>query len=271
MTIEITLGCSDADEVIDLIVWQQCAVIASVKVIIIRFYHKNLSETITFINDDWLTLKESTLFEIMRSYASFGNFVCNAQLIFSCSELLFLMVKNLQTALQSNSITNSTEILFYRPFPQGTKCLFLNVSTTSYIVLYIFQMIQCITTSIGNVGMDVFFFLLAIHVCAQLEILSQEIHNIKGDNFTVSNQIATLSQRHQYLLSKAADLEETFNLIIMLQLAINIGAISLFGTYYYKHFIVHIIGNFISIFKTPYNVFEYTQKRGLINQNFSCF
>lgn len=223
---------------IDLLVFIQCTTLGTLKVILIRFYRKNVSQIISLANNDWSTIKEPSLLNIMKIYASNGNFVYKAELIFIFTELLLLFVGSLPLNYQNNSIVNSTEILIDRPLPQGTKCLFVNLSTTMYILIYILQMIQFISTCIGNIGIDVFFFLLVMHLCGQLEILCEKICNIREENFIpIKSQIVILIERHKNLLRKAVDLEETYSLIIMLQLAVNVSSLSLLGIYNYFPFI----------------------------------
>ena len=233
VSIEITLGCSNPEEVIDFIELQKFGTISALKVILVRFYRKNVARIISSANEDWSLIKNQKLVKIMRSYARTGNFVFYAQVI-SISTVVSLQVLGnlpfLTPGVQNNS-TNNSDLLFERMLPQRTKCLFKNVSTRFYILVYILQSIQLISTSFGNVGIDVFFFSLAMHVCGQLQILYQEMSDFEGgDDFKVNKlRIVSLTKRHQHLLDEAQSLEETFSSIVMLQLAINITGISLFG------------------------------------------
>lgn len=236
VTIEITLGCCNPEEVIDFIELQKFGTIAALKVILVRYYRDNIARIITTMNDDWFVTRKEELIKIMRSYARTGNIVFYAQGISTSTVIFFQVVGNLPfftPGVKLNTTNGTEEIIFERMLPQRTKCLFMNVSSTSYALVYFLQSIQLICTGLGNVGTDIFFFSLAMHVSGQLEILKQELAEFQGLNNLNENKlrIVTLSKRHQKLLDDVQSLERTFNLIILVQLAINITGISLFGEY----------------------------------------
>lgn len=228
---ELSLHCSNEDEVVDLLLYLQSGTIATIKIIFIRYYKKNVLRIISTVNEDWTMMKDLSFVDIMKSYASYGNFIYKAQLIVMVSEISVLAISGLPMSFQNYSTDNANQSIVHRSLPHGTKCVFVNLSNTMYIFIYIFQVIQCITTGLGNVGTDVFFFLLAMHICGQYDILCENICNIGGsrDYHSLRRRIINFSQKHQHLLKTTADLEETFCLIIMFQVVINISGLSLLG------------------------------------------
>lgn len=220
---------------IDFIELQKFGTIAAFKVLLVRFYRKNIAKIINEMNNDWLVTRKENLIDIMKSYAHTGNVVFYAQGISTSIVIFFQVVGNLPiftSDMQVKFLNDSEEIVIYeRMLPQRTKCLFRNISTTSYVLVYSLQSIQLICTALGNVGTDVFFFSLAMHVSGQLEILKQELEDFEGTDNSIANKlrIVTLSKRHKKLLDEAESLERTFNLILLVQLVINITGISLFG------------------------------------------
>ena len=220
----------------------------ALRVFILRLYHKNLAVIITSANVDWSVTKKSKFWAIMRSYAYLGKMVLYTQFTSGSIVVLLYVIGNLpflQPGVQSNSTNTADDILFQRMFPQGTKCLFKDVSTTTYVLIYILQSFQIICLIFGTIATDAFFFSLAMHICGQFEVLRHEISDFEeGDDFMETKlRIVTLSKRHQHLLEVAKNLETTFNLIIAVQLVTNTAGICEFGIIIF----IIIIVNFYSL------------------------
>ena len=234
MTIEIKLKCSNPDDIIIFIEFIKYGSAFALRVFILRLYHKNLAVIITSANADWSVTKKPKLLAIMRSYAYLGKVVLYTQFTSGSIVVLIYIVGNLpflQPGVQSNSTNTADDILFERMLPQRTNCLFKDVSTTTYVFIYILQSFQIICLIFGTIGIDAFFFSLAMHICGQFEALHQEISDFEeGDDFMeTKSRIVTLSKRHQHLLEVAKNLETTFNLIIVVQLVTNTAGICEFG------------------------------------------
>lgn len=235
VAIEITLGCCTSEEKIDLIEFQKFGIMSIFKITVLRFYGQNISRIIYSVKNDWTLTKTSKSLKIMRSYARIGIYLFYVQMSSAFTVVSFLIVANLPfftSESKNDLIINSEEAIYRRMLPQRTKCLFLNISTISYVLVYVLQSVQLALIGFINVGVDVFFFSLAMHISGQLEILYKEMSNFEeNNNYNVDKRkIVSLCKRHWNLLEDAHVLEKTFSVIIMMQLAINITGISLFGT-----------------------------------------
>ena len=247
MTIEIKSECSNSDDMIIFIEFIKYTSAFALRVLILRLYHKNLAVIITSANADWSVTKKPKFWAIMRSYAYLGNVVLYTQFTSGSIVVLIYIVGNLpflQPGVQSNSTNTTDDVLFERMFPQGTKCLFKDVSTTTYVFIYILQSFQIICLIFGTIAIDAFFFSLAMHICGQFETLREEISDFEeGDDFIETElRIVATIKRHQHLLKVAQHFETAFNLIIAVQLVTNIAGICEFGIITF----IFIIVNFYS-------------------------
>ncbi|XP_033219368.1 odorant receptor 13a-like [Belonocnema kinseyi] len=234
VSIEISLGYGNLDEKIRNIDLQKFGTLALIKVLIVRFYHRNLAFIIVSVNEDWLSSMKTKYLGIMKGYASRGNTVLYAYAIIDTLQLSMLFLINFPTFpknVKNNSTNNSYDISEERVLFLGTKSLLGDYSTTSYLLIYILQIVQCFSTSFGNFGIDFFFFSLAMQICGQLEILFHDMSdfNLKSNLKATKYIIVSFIKRHQHLLKEVEILETTFNLIILTQLAVNISGICTYG------------------------------------------
>lgn len=236
VTLEISYGCCTSEERIDFIEFQKLGTIAALKVLSLRFHRKYLAKILCTVSDDMSLIKEAKYKKIMMKYVRRGNFVFYVQSISTATIISLEILSSL--ALSSNENINITinnistnKIIINRGFPVQTKCLFMNVSTSSYLIISFTQSLQLITTAFGNVGIDIFFFNLSMLVSGQLEILYEEIAQFeeKFDVKEMKTNIIKLVEKHKLLWSEARCLDKTFNLMILLQLLVNITGICSYG------------------------------------------
>lgn len=213
---------------------QKFGTVALLKVLLFRFYRKKLAFIIISINEDWFSSMKPKFLGIMKGYSSRGNTVVYAYAITNALQLFLVFLDNLPTfpkTVRNNSTNNSYDISDERVLFLGTKSLLGDYSTTSYLLIYILQVLQCFSTAFGNVGIDAFFFSLAMHICGQLEILFHEMSDFKLENNLKATKciIVAFIRRHQHLLKETQILETIFNLVILTQLVINITGVCTFG------------------------------------------
>lgn len=241
---EITLGCCTSEERVDFIEFQKLGTIAAIKVLSLRLHRKYLAKILSSVSDELNLMKEMKYRKIMKKYVSRGNFVFYAQSLSTATIISLEILSSLAFSGEmenNNSLSNDSstnKIIIERGFPVRTKCLFMNVSTSSYLTISFVQSIQLISTAFGNVGMDIFFFNLSMLICGQLEILYEEISQFEGtiDVKETKLKIIELIKRHQLLWEEAQFLEKTFNLMILMQLVVNITGICSYGKTIFKLF-----------------------------------
>ncbi|XP_044594061.1 odorant receptor 13a-like isoform X2 [Cotesia glomerata] len=186
--------------------------------------------------NDWTTMLDPKAFEIMRKNAKLARFVCLFQMIsgyltdaiFITGPLIFLTIYDMP--IDANMTSNSS-VPKFQPLPLGTGCLFNEMSTHTYAAIYILQSIQILSTCTGNVGCDCYIFGIALHVAGQLDWLGEQFRtlNIKSTEQEYTKTLGPLVRRHNQLIQFANDLEDSFNLCIILILAVNMVQICLSG------------------------------------------
>ena len=108
------------------------------------------------------------------------------------------------------------------------------MSLTTNKWVYALQSVQFIYTTIGNCGIDVLFFGLAMHVCGQFEILKNDMteFGIIGDEIQLRKSLHILIMRHKNLINLSQQLDDSFSGILMVQLFFNSLIIVVLGPYY---------------------------------------
>lgn len=62
------------------------------------------------------------------------------------------------------------------------------------------------------------FLNIILHMCSQIEILKLEFMNVDVTSLKVYNNLATLIQRHIYLLQKSKQLVDAISFVLLMQL-----------------------------------------------------
>ncbi|XP_015179051.1 PREDICTED: odorant receptor 4-like [Polistes dominula] len=121
-----------------------------------------------------------------------------------------------KTIQQNNETFNEED---FRQIPLRTICLFGNMSISTYWTVFIFQSVQLFNSVIVNIGNDVFFFGIAMHICGQLDSL-----NILSDELETNNEknrlrkIKKFVRRHIHLLEMGQLIQNTYTNILLVNL-----------------------------------------------------
>ena len=113
-----------------------------------------------------------------------------------------------------------------RQLPLKTGCLFSHYRDDIYGSLYAYEGVTIMITAHGNVGIDVFLFSLAMHLCGQIELLKNNIISIGSISEDIKDRqlkIASSAQRHNQLLELAGALNTTVSGMMVVQLLLNAG------------------------------------------------
>ncbi|XP_043275198.1 uncharacterized protein [Venturia canescens] len=251
---EIVADCVIVDEIFESLVVVACSIIALLKTTVLRMNRRKMELVIKSAVDDWSMIEDSNTREIMRKYAKTGRSVFIFQMVSSLITIIqmasvalpflaalpesrgdhfenssatnFLNLSNV-----SSPIREAKDDLSLRSFPVGSGCFVNNVSSISYAFVYIFQVIQLTSTCAGNVGIDVYFFSISMHVCGQFELLRMKFENFGQDSdfHTCHEQVRTFVRRHNHLMNLSYNVEDCFNILILAQLSVNTFTISLLG------------------------------------------
>ncbi|CAD6211169.1 GSCOCT00013812001.3-RA-CDS, partial [Cotesia congregata] len=256
-------NCGAVTELVDVISLIACGFVTIVKVIVPRVYHTEMNVIVSSAINDWITLNNKRYRVIMLKYAYIGRVVFIVQMIGAyaagfpliISKLPFIMV------LWSNDRNDSAPMY---TVPIGPSCwVSSDISMFHYILYYIFQSIQLLVVCTAYIGADTYFFGIAMHVCGQFALLSHSLDNVysNGDIVIQKHELSLFIKRHKHLLLLANNFEETYNLIILSQVAIDtllicISGIVLLMTMHTRDLVV-IVGLIIRIYLVYVQLFIY--------------
>ncbi|XP_014487391.1 PREDICTED: odorant receptor 85b-like [Dinoponera quadriceps] len=105
-------------------------------------------------------------------------------------------------------------------YPLPTTCLLGGVSYRIYNALIVIQMMQIIVLSLAECTSDGFFFCITMHLCGQLELLRNRFAEIRrgtDDKVHNDNSLRPLIIRHQKLITLARNIEDSFNINILIR------------------------------------------------------
>lgn len=238
LTSEILLNCRGLEDVLDIFVLDVFASLACAKGIIVRVHQEDVYDNVSSAVEDWskpLVTGSARYRDIMTKHARIGRVVCLSLMGPASGGTLSWIIFALPLSVFDYSPNGTDQVM--RNFPLQTACTFEAVTDSRfYYVIFVLQVIQLITTCLGNCGNDVFFFGIAMHVCGQFEILKEEFSSIgTGDSENekiVRKKLADLARRHAHLVGLVDKLEDTFNLIILVQLVMSAILICIMGKIY---------------------------------------
>lgn len=135
------------------------------------------------------------------------------------------------TFQQVVTIDNKNVTLWTFVFP--STCLYKGISYTTYKALYAMQILQAFLLFIAECASDSFFFSITMHLCGQLELLRIRFAEIAGkidEKKRYENLLGPWIKRHCQLITLAKNIEDSFNINILLRLGITTIVIAVSGT-----------------------------------------
>ncbi|KAL6446783.1 hypothetical protein ACFW04_001304 [Cataglyphis niger] len=210
---ELYLHCNGAKKSFDYVTPGAAAALAVTRLITPRIYRKKLLEIITSM-DDWPMHKDKRVRSIMKKYAIMSTRVTTLTFILVgiiVSVYISVAISANTRKKHDNEIDN-TNMSHKDRFHES--CVFRSESSRQAFM--IIQAIQMFITGISTFGTTSFFFGLAMHLCAQFDVLS-----IKLSEFQINDAhraIAETVQRHCQLIRLANCMEESFNANILIYL-----------------------------------------------------
>nr|UEN71189.1 olfactory receptor 6 [Gregopimpla kuwanae] len=245
---ELIADCGPFNQMVDFVALLACSTLALLKVLVIRKNHEKMLRIIVSAMKDWSSIVDDDSRLIMIKHAYMGRFVFIFQLgsaYMGCVPMFLGTIIQLIMSLFSgpkisnlmglnDTTINVTEAIRY--LPMGTPCSVFEMATSMYVAIYVLQVVQLFMTCSCNIGTDVYFFILVMHVCGQFELLNDSIEkfglgkideNHFDDNY--KQQLYEIVERHNHLARMTKYFEDIFNLIILAQLTASGIHISLLG------------------------------------------
>nr|XP_050865381.1 uncharacterized protein LOC127070880 [Vespula vulgaris] len=218
--LEIRLNCGNTDKTLEFFGLTAGMTTGLTKLIFVKLHQEDLRKILLSAIKDWSSIaKDSSAKEIIWKYTHRGKMVCRVQMSLGLLIIASMIMDAVPTSdfSQQDNITSSEENL--RQIPLRTTCLFGNMSTSTYWTVFVLQGVQLLNSIAVNMGNDVFFFAIAMHICGQLDAL-----RIFCDDFKANDEkdrvlkIEKFVRRHSHLLELAQRLENTFANILLVNL-----------------------------------------------------
>lgn len=238
ISLSMDIGYNNAtlttDILIDHFILLTCAIFAITKIMLIRLHRDDLLKNLYHAESDWTNIIRQDHRQVMFRYTNLGRFVfyfqiicmyfCVSQLIVGppLSSMMLSSSQNITLTAKSEKEMRAVELPFEMICPFDTPIVCYSI--------YIFQSVQMIGTGTGNVGSDVFFFGVCMHLCGQLEVLGLELLRFheKNDGSWKRSKMR-LIERHCLLLNLAKDIVDTLDIILIVQVIFQAALICLIG------------------------------------------
>ncbi|KAG7191107.1 hypothetical protein KM043_007141, partial [Ampulex compressa] len=105
-----------------------------------------------------------------------------------------------------------------------------DMSDMVYLAVALLQISQTLIMGMRQTVVDSFFFSMMMHLCGQLEVLSIKLKNLGRYHKTDrehKKELVSLVSRHRQLTEHVKNVEDTFNIIILLQILMSVILIAL--------------------------------------------
>nr|AQN78427.1 olfactory receptor 25 [Meteorus pulchricornis] len=214
-------NCGTLPEVIDVLSWILVGFSTSVKMIFLTIYRCNMKTIMNTAITDWSTVDVPESRQIMLKFATVGRIgsviqVCSAYSV--CVLQITRCLPAITTTLNHQS--NSTVPIC---IPLWPAC-WVPQNVFDYTINFINQSFLAIILVICYSGCESVFFGTAMHLSGQFEELYRNPKHLdgSGDYSQQLQQLVKFIERHKHLLILAKDFEETYNIIILVHVAVDV-------------------------------------------------
>ncbi|EFN63737.1 Putative odorant receptor 13a [Camponotus floridanus] len=221
---------------IESILYFVSTVLGMIKHVCIAIGQKKLSINLDAAIDDWLSTKENEeTRKIMKKYAARAR-ILTLMLLYSgggcfsiyMSAIVFINLKQIFFTDPLSADANTTYWMLL--VPSGP--LATSITGSQYVILLIFQIVQTSLVCSTQCVIDSFFFNITLHLAGQVEVLKNKFKIFANDSNTEANyrkKFVSLVDRHGELMKFYQNLEDTFHLLILVQLVMVTIMLALIG------------------------------------------
>lgn len=202
------------------------------KLIVILYFKDNMYVIVRSAIKDWSNPVDKDARVIMLKYAYTGNLVCKIQIYGFAGALIPMFYFSLPSFVMHSYELSDNSSKIFRNIPIGPNCLISPVLPVNlYLAYYLFSSLDSIVFAISFFTPDLYGFAIIMHICGQFKVLSKNMENLNGreDYSILREKINHFTERHRYLLELVNKFEESFNLMLLIQLAFNMLVISISG------------------------------------------
>ncbi|KAK2588073.1 hypothetical protein KPH14_004138 [Odynerus spinipes] len=222
LSLEIHRHCVDLDDTMDAFLMLLSSLVSMSKLFLARLNCRHTRALISSIVEDLSTLIDSPEREIAMRYATKGRFVSSAILYLGYASGLSFVLRTLPLyyVLPSGKghNPNETEDVRATTYFLSTYCVFGEQSGLWRAAILLLQAMQIFVNATSHCGTDGLFFGIVMYVCGQFELCRMNFADLGRDESRSGEKIGSLVRRHCRLIRLADNLEEAFNMIILVQL-----------------------------------------------------
>ncbi|XP_070167659.1 odorant receptor 49b-like isoform X2 [Polyergus mexicanus] len=220
-SIELCMGCTDAEQNVDSIMLICCGTLGVLKMIWFRIYANSLTVNYSSAMKDYLTIENVEERAIMRKHALIGRIVSCPMLCFSYFSCIMYGLIPLLGYDKRNQInvTNEDLILEY-VIPSACTMKYLNTPASMYKVLCLIQVVAMILSTNAHIGNDALFLNIVLHICGQVKILRAHFIDFNVTSPRICDRFNALIQRHCYLIMLTRKLANMISFVLLIELFI---------------------------------------------------
>lgn len=155
-SIELCMGCTDAEQNVDCIMFICCGTLGMLKMIWFRIYANSLIDNYSSAINDYLTIENVDEREIMRKHAFIGRIISCPMLLlsyFSCIiyGLIPFLGSDERNQINVTRSMNEDAILKYA-IPSGCTMEYFNAPASLYQVFCLIQVVAMILSTNAHIG-----------------------------------------------------------------------------------------------------------------------
>ncbi|KAL2737938.1 odorant receptor 9a-like isoform X1 [Vespula squamosa] len=220
LSLEVYRHCLDLDDTMDAFIMDLSALVTISKLLFTRLNYRHIRSLLSSIIEDLSNLEDSNEREIVMKYTTRGKIVSLSILYLAYASGISFLFKNLPLHyfLSQNIDRNETYNVNVTSYFLSTYCVFKDQSGFWRTAILLLQTIEIFVNQTSHCGNDGFFFVLAMHLCGQFEVLRMNFANLGTKEDFSRKKIGALVRRHCRLIRLADSLEEAFNMILLIQL-----------------------------------------------------
>ncbi|XP_011702822.1 PREDICTED: uncharacterized protein LOC105458908 isoform X2 [Wasmannia auropunctata] len=244
LLIEPLKNCGDTKDALEVFLIIETGFHSWINVVFARIHMKKIAVNVTSAIDDWSSSSpEKQSYRIMTGYARIGRVIAVSQLMigFIAAVVYF---SSIFIANQKQVIIVGNETVTLWNFVIPSTCLFEGISYSTYKALFLMQILQAFILYVAECANDSFFFAITMHLCGQLELLRIRFVELLGGKIDERNHYRSILgfwiRRHYKLIILARNIEDTFNLNILIRLVVTtvVIAVSVKSMIFVQFFIV---------------------------------
>ncbi|KAI4473257.1 hypothetical protein M0802_016220 [Mischocyttarus mexicanus] len=195
------------------------SIVSISKLFLTRMNCQHTQFLLSSIVNDLSNLKDSNQRDIVMKYITRGKIVSVTILYLGYASGLSFVFRTLPLhyvlPLKSNhNESNDKSTIYFL----STYCVFEDQSGLWRVGILLLQAMQIFVNATSHCGNDGFFFGIAMYLCGQFEVLKMNFANLERNKNRSSRKVEALVRRHCHLIRLADNLEEAFNMIILIQL-----------------------------------------------------